>query len=77
VTSSHNNFWDFIQMIKRLESGKPVLFQKPYPTEGNPQAFYLGQLTKRGLLSRNSFPAHTEYRLRKGQKLTKAIRGKA
>ncbi|HGS7593572.1 TPA: hypothetical protein ACMEYH_005247, partial [Klebsiella pneumoniae] len=27
--------------------------------------------------SRNSFPAHTEYRLRKGQKLTKAIRGKA
>ncbi|HGS4154053.1 hypothetical protein ACWWKA_29715, partial [Klebsiella quasipneumoniae] len=26
MTSSHNNFWDFIQMIKRLESGKPVLF---------------------------------------------------
>ncbi|HIB4716132.1 TPA: hypothetical protein ACWW47_005498, partial [Klebsiella pneumoniae] len=50
MTSSHNNFWDFIQMIKRLESGEPVLFQKPYPPEGNPQAFYLGQLTKRGLL---------------------------
>ncbi|MFW8505749.1 hypothetical protein ACOIBK_27665, partial [Klebsiella pneumoniae] len=31
MTSSRNNFWDFIQMIKRLESGKPVLFQKPYP----------------------------------------------
>lgn len=67
MTSSRNNFWDFIQMIKRLESGKPVLFQKPYPPEGNPQAFYLGQLTKRGLLSRNSFPAHTDTAFAKGR----------
>ncbi|EOI1469476.1 hypothetical protein ACMGPK_004259, partial [Cronobacter malonaticus] len=31
--------------------------------------------TEQGVLKRQSFPAHTEFRLRKGQKLTHKIRG--
>ncbi|MCK3400573.1 hypothetical protein MZI66_03605, partial [Escherichia coli] len=35
----------------------------------------LGRLTRKGVLRRRSFPAHTEFRLKEGQKLTHGIRG--
>lgn len=51
------------------------MFQKPYPPEGNPVAFYLGGLARKGVLERSSFPAHTEFRLGEDKKLTRDIRG--
>ena len=68
-------FRDFAVMMKRLERGQTVMFHKPYPPEGNQMAFYLGRLTKQGVLKRKSFPAHTEFSLIKGMKLTHGIRG--
>ncbi|RYT43742.1 hypothetical protein EAJ18_11750 [Citrobacter amalonaticus] len=61
--------WDFIEMMRKLESGQTVMFQKPYPPKGNRVAFYLGSLSKKGILQRRSFPAHTEFRLKEGQTL--------
>lgn len=31
------------------------MFHKPYPPNGNPVAFYLGRLSKKGVLKRKSF----------------------
>ncbi|HHR4969836.1 MULTISPECIES: hypothetical protein [Enterobacteriaceae] len=76
VSRNHaGSFRDFAITMKRLERGQTVMFHKPYPPDGNPMAFYLGRLTEQGLLKRKSFPAHTEFRLKKGQKLTHGIRG--
>lgn len=51
------------------------MFHKPYQPNGNPVAFYLGRLSKQGVLKRRSFPAHTEFQLRKGQHLNQKVRG--
>lgn len=51
------------------------MFHKPYPPNGNPVEFYLGRLSKQGVLKRRSFPAHTEFQLRKGQHLNQKVRG--
>ncbi|HHU2122388.1 TPA: hypothetical protein ACUA71_005063 [Escherichia coli] len=73
--SRYGSFRDFANTMKRLERGQTVMFHKPYPPQGNPVAFYLGRLTRKGVLRRRSFPAHTEFRLKEGQKLTHGIRG--
>ncbi|WBM72951.1 hypothetical protein OH773_22165 (plasmid) [Buttiauxella sp. WJP83] len=76
VSTNHSeNIRDFISTMKRLESGQTVMFHKPYPPKGNPVAFYLGRLSKMGVLKRRAFPAHTEFKLREGQKLTHGIKG--
>nr|WP_031330630.1 hypothetical protein [Yersinia pestis] len=59
--------------MRRLERGQTVMFHKPYPPNGNPVAFYLGRLSKKGVLKRKSFPAHTEFQLRKGQHLNQKV----
>lgn len=69
------SFDDYASAMKRLARGQTVMFHKPYQPGGNPLAFYLGRLTAQGVLERQSFPAHTEFRLQKGQKLTHKIRG--
>ncbi|EEV6034224.1 hypothetical protein EKE90_18835 [Escherichia coli] len=40
-----------------------------------PPGCLLGRLTRKGVLRRRSFPAHTEFRLKEGQKLTHGIKG--
>ncbi|MCW4994403.1 hypothetical protein V1605_27170 (plasmid) [Enterobacter soli] len=74
-TSHSGSFRDFISTMKRLERGQTVMFHKPYPPNGSPVAFYLGRLSKQGVLKRRSFPAHTEFQLRKGQHLNQKVRG--
>ncbi len=68
--SYYGSFREFAIVMKKLQKGQTVMFHKPYPSGGNPVAFYLGRLTRKGLLNRRSFPAHTEFRLKDGQKLT-------
>ncbi|EBY1977418.1 hypothetical protein DU250_19710 [Salmonella enterica subsp. enterica serovar Corvallis] len=76
MSTNHSGcFRDFINTMKRLERGQTVMFHKPYPPNGNPVAFYLGRLSKQGVLKRKSFPAHTEFQLRKGQHLNQKVRG--
>ncbi|MCJ8406451.1 hypothetical protein QRX32_22265 [Escherichia coli] len=71
----YGSFREFAIVMKKLQKGQTVMFHKPYPSGGNPVAFYLGRLARKGLLNRRSFPAHTEFRLKDGQKLTHDIRG--
>ncbi|MGA3916916.1 hypothetical protein ACPB1Y_06005 [Escherichia coli] len=73
--SYYGSFREFAIVMKKLQKGQTVMFHKPYPPQGNPVAFYLGRLTRKGVLRRRSFPAHTEFRLKEGQKLTRGIRG--
>nr|WP_308726621.1 hypothetical protein [Cronobacter sakazakii] len=75
MAAGSTSFYDYASAMKRLARGQTVMVHKPYPSGGNPLAFYLGRLTEQGVLKRQSFPAHTEFRLQKGQKLTHKIRG--
>ncbi|NCH44637.1 hypothetical protein CDT99_20140 [Cronobacter sakazakii] len=75
MAAGSSSLYEYASAIKRLARGHTVMIHKPYPSGGNPLAFYLGRLTEQGVLKRQSFPAHTEFRLRKGQKLTHKIRG--
>ncbi|MCS0763704.1 hypothetical protein NXZ54_24695 [Escherichia coli] len=72
--SRYGSFRDFAITMKRLERGQTVMFHKPYPPQGNPVAFYLGRLTRKGVLRRRSFPAHTEFRLKEGQKCQRRMK---